>query len=221
MARGTWRRLGPIQDKADMGHSDVAVVGAALVAQALKEVGVPSPGVTQGALVYAGYQVASGHILVGSTIIAAVYAGSLGGALIAYAIGRSVGTRLVNRPSRYLHLSARNLERAKARLGTRAPWAVAGGRMVPAVMAALSVAAGVMRMSVASFAGGVSLNTLAWAALLACLGAVCGPALDSLAPSANLPLLVALTTGAILVASLACLWWRSMHDAGGHGVVSH
>jgi membrane protein DedA with SNARE-associated domain len=204
-----------------MGHSDLAVVGTALVAQALKEVGVPSPGVTQGALVYAGYQVAGGHVLVGSTIIAAVYAGSLGGALSAYAIGRSVGTRLGNRPSRYLRLlSTRNLERAKARLGTRALWAVAGGRMVPAIMAALSVVAGVMRMPVASFAGGVSLNTLAWAGLLACLGAVCGPALDNLAPSANLPLLVALTAGTILVASLAWLWWRSRPDAGGHGVVS-
>lgn len=201
-----------------MGHSDVAVVGTALVAQALKEVGIPSPGVTQGALVYAGYQVAGGHVLVGSTIIAAVYAGSLGGALIAYAIGRSVGTRLVNRPSRYLHLSARNLERAKARLGKRALWAVTGGRMVPAIMAPLSVVAGVMRMPVASFAGGVSLNTLAWAVLLACLGAVCGPTLDSLALSANLPLLVALTAGTVLVASLAWLWWRSMHDAGGQSV---
>jgi membrane protein DedA with SNARE-associated domain len=57
--------------------------------------------------------------------------------------------------------------------------------MVPAIMAPLSVVAGMMRVPVAVFTGGVSLSTLAWAGLLAGLGAVCGRALGDLALPAS------------------------------------
>lgn len=70
-------------------------------------------------------------------------------------------------------------------MGRGALWAVTVGRMVPAIMAPLSVVAGMMRVPVAVFTGGVSLSTLAWAGLLAGLGAVCGRALGDLALPAS------------------------------------
>lgn len=218
IGHGNPRRLGPLGWAASMGHADIALIGSALVAQTLKEIGIPSPGVTQGALVYAGYQLAGGHVLIGSLVITAIFAGSLGGALVAYAIGRSLGSGLVNRPGRYLRLSPRSLERARHSLGTGALWAVTVGRMVPAIMAPLSVVAGMVRVRVAVFASGVSLSTLAWAGLLAGLGAVCGRALGDVALPANVPFLAAVSAGTILVASIAYLWWRSTPDVEGRSL---
>jgi len=198
-----------------MPHSDSIIVISALLAQALKEIGIPSPGVTQGALIYAGYQLAGGRLTTGSAIIAAVYAGSLAGALAAYAIGRSLGSGFATRPGRYLRLSARNLDRARERLGSGALWAVTVGRMVPAIMTPLSVVAGAARVPVPAFAGGVSLSTLAWAALLACLGAAGGRTVETLVPTLNVPVLVAAAAGSVLAAGLASLWWRSKQQAVG------
>jgi membrane protein DedA with SNARE-associated domain len=201
-----------------MGHTDIVLIGVALVAQALREMGVPCPGVTQSALIVAGYDLAGGHALAGSIIITAVYAGSLCGAIMAYLIGGSLGAGLVRSRGRYLCLSARNLERARDHLGTGTLGALTAGRMIPATRAPLSVVAGMMRLPMAVFATGVSLSTLAWAGLIAGLGSVFGRRLAHLAPPPHVRILVALMGGTVLVASLASLWWRSRQDLGGDGM---
>ena len=200
-----------------MTHADIGVTATALVAQALKELGIPSPGVTQGALVYAGCQLAAGHVLSGSLIITAVYIGSLGGALLACSIGRSLGATLVRRQGGWLRLSAPDLERAEARLGRGTLWTVTVGRMVPGLMAPLSLAAGMMRVQVWAFAAGVSLSTLAWAGLLAGAGAAGLGVFGRSTLRASAPLLAAVTTCTILLAGGVLIWWRSARNAGGDG----
>ena len=200
-----------------MTHADIGLTATALVAQALKELGVPSPGVTQGALVYAGYQLAAGHHLSGALVIMAVYVGSLGGALLAFSFGRSLGAGLGRHRGGRLRLSARDLERAKARLGRGTPWAVTVGRMVPAIMAPLSLVAGMTGVRVTAFAAGVSVSTLAWAGLLAGAGAAGGGLFDRSWLRANTPLLAAFTVGTILAAGIAILWWRSARNAESGG----
>jgi membrane protein DedA with SNARE-associated domain len=200
-----------------MTHGDIGLTAAALVAQALKEVGIPSPGVTQGALVYAGYQLASGHHASGALIIAAIYLGSLCGALVAFWFGRSLRAGLMHRRGRYLRLSARDLERAKARLGRGTLWAVTVGRMVPAIMAPVSLVAGMMRVRVTAFAAGVSLSTLAWAGLLAGAGAAGGGVFDRSSLRASSPLVAALMIASILSGAAVALWWRSARNAGSGG----
>jgi membrane protein DedA with SNARE-associated domain len=196
-----------------MTAADIGLTATALVAQALKEVGIPSPGVTQGALVYAGYQLAAGQRLSGALIIIAVYVGSLCGALLAFSFGRSLGAGLAGRRSGLLRLSARDVERAKARLGRGTFWAVTVGRTIPAIMAPLSLVAGMLRAQVTPFAAGVSLSTLAWAGLLAGVGAAGGGVFDWASLRAGAPLLAAFTVAAILATTVAILWWWSARNA--------
>lgn len=197
-----------------MTSAGIGLTVTALVAQALKEVGIPSPGVTQGALVYAGYQLASGHYLSGALIIVAVYVGSLSGALVTFSFGRSLGAGLTRGRGGLLRLSARDVERAKARLGRGTLWAVTVGRMVPAIMAPISLVAGMTRVRVTPFAAGVSVSTLAWAGLLAGVGAAGGSALDRVAVRAGAPLLALFTIAATLATAAAILWWWSARNAG-------
>jgi membrane protein DedA with SNARE-associated domain len=204
-----------IEHSAAMTAAHIGLTATALVAQALKEVGVPSPGVTQGALVYAGYQLASGQHLSGALIIIAVYVGSLSGALLAFSFGRSLGAGLAGRRGGRLRLSARDMERAKARLGKGTLWAVTIGRMIPAIMAPLSLVAGMMRVRVMPFAAGVSLSTLAWAGLLAGAGAAGGGVFDRAALRAGAPFLAIFTIAAILATAAAILWWWSARTAEG------
>ncbi len=163
--------------------------------------------------IYAGYQLASGQFLSGSLIIIAIYVGSLCGALVAFSFGRSLGARLKPGGGGLLRLSARDVERAKARLGRGTLWAVTVGRMVPAIMAPLSVVAGMMRVRVTVFAAGVSLSTLAWAGLLAGAGAAGGDLLDRASLRAGAPLLAISTIAAILATAAAILWWWSARNA--------
>jgi membrane protein DedA with SNARE-associated domain len=198
-----------------MTAAHIGLTATALVAQALKEVGIPSPGVTQGALVYAGYQLAAGQHLSGALIIIAVYVGSLCGALLAFSFGRSLGARLAGRRGGLLRLSARDVERAKARLGRGTFWAVTVGRMIPAIMAPLSLVAGMMRVQVTPFAASVSLSTLAWAGLLAGVGAAGVGVFDRAALRAGAPFLAIFTIAAVLATAVAILWWWFARDAEG------
>ena len=198
-----------------MTDADIGLTATALVAQALKEVGIPSPGVTQGALVYAGYQLASGHHASGALIIVAdlprVAVRRTRGLLVRPVSWRGADA---GRTGRYLRLSARDLERAKARLGRGTLWAVTVGRMIPAIMAPLSLVAGMMRVRVTAFAAGVSLSTLAWAGLLAGRGRRWRRRVRSLLASSQLAASSPPSRSPpSSQAAVAILWWRSARNA--------
>jgi membrane protein DedA with SNARE-associated domain len=70
-----------------------------------------------------------------------------------------------------------------------------------------------MRVRVMPFAAGVSLSTLAWAGLLAGVGAAGGGVVDRAAVRAGAPFLAIFTIAAILATAAAILWWWSARNA--------
>jgi membrane protein DedA with SNARE-associated domain len=194
-----------------MNHPDIAIAVTALLAQALKEIGIPSPGVTQGALVYAGYRIALGDYPNGLMIVAAVCIGSACGATLAYAAGHY----LLKHFNKYLRLTPEKLAHLKDRLGRGSSIAVMLGRFVPALMAPLSITAGVLHVSPRRFGGGVALAMVAWMALFVSGGAIFGEVFESFEIPAGLYLLIACIVGAIMLFSLAIFFWRCRHSKRG------
>ena len=90
----------------------IAILVLAFLAQALKEIGIPSPGLSQSLLVYAGYQIARGGILFGSGIILFTFAGSLCGAYLIYCLARFGGPKLLAKIKRYTRFSPESIEKA-------------------------------------------------------------------------------------------------------------
>ena len=191
-----------------MNDTDFVIALTALVAQGLKEMGIPSPGVTQGALVYAGYRLVLGDYATGLVIIAAVGVGSALGAATAYTGGRFFGYRLC----KYLRLTPQKLEHLKRRLGRGALLAVMFGRFVPALMAPLSAVAGMLRLSPWHFAGGTLLAQVMWITLFVMGGSLFGQAFGEFEIPTALPMAAAAIVGLGLMSGIAIFFWRRQHS---------
>ena len=186
-------------------RADLAIIGLAFVAQALKEWGIPSPGVTQSSLMYAGCQLTAGSFLTGTVIILAIFSGSLCGSSVAYCSGRFLGVRFINRFGKYIHLTPEKLDELKSKIGNRATPAIMLGRFVPTMMAPLSVAAGIMRIPMAKYSAGIALAVLIWESLFVSIGAFTGKALSEvriLDIKGILPALLGAMLGAFLIRTI-------------------
>jgi membrane protein DedA with SNARE-associated domain len=195
-------------------NADLAVISVAFVAQALKEWGIPSPGVTQSSLMYAGCQLTAGSFLTGAVIIIAVFTGSMCGSSVAYCSGRFLGLRFVNRFGKYLHLTPEKLDELKSKIGNRATPAIMLGRFVPTMMAPLSVAAGILRIPMAKYSAGIALAVLLWESLFVSIGALTGKALSEvriLDIKEILPALLVAMLGAFLIRATVVylIHWRT------------
>jgi membrane protein DedA with SNARE-associated domain len=191
-----------------MNHPDIAIAVTALLAQALKEIGIPSPGVTQGALVYAGYRLALGDYPSGLMIIAAVCIGSACGATLAY----TGGHYFINHFNKYLRLTPKKLTHLKDRLGRGSSIAVMLGRFVPALMAPLSITAGMLHVSPRRFGGGVALAMVAWMALFVIGGAIFGEVFETFEIPSELYFPIACVIGVVMLFSVAIFFWRYRHS---------
>jgi membrane protein DedA with SNARE-associated domain len=193
-------------------QADGVIVGCTLIAQALKEIGIPSPGVTQGALIYAGYQIANENVPMGVAIIIAAFIGSACGCSVAYTMGRYLGFGLLRRWGKYGRITTERLEEAKDKLGVRVILPVILGRFVPSIMAPLSIAAGTVRLPLPRFAAGIALAMLLWAGFFVTFGAIFGQAeVDMVIPS-NLPLILAILFAALLLCGIAYILWQRYHQ---------
>ncbi|RJO62003.1 MAG: DedA family protein [Dehalococcoidia bacterium] len=206
-------------------RADLAIIGLAFVAQALKEWGIPSPGVTQSSLMYAGWQLTAGSFLTGAAIIVSVFSGSLCGSAVAYCAGRFLGPRFVNRFGKYLHLTPEKLDELKSKIGNRATPAIMLGRFVPTMMATLSVAAGMMRIPMAKYSAGVALAVLLWESLFVSIGALTGKALSEvriLDIKEILPALLVAMLGAFLIRATVVylIHWRRKKKANSTACVN-
>jgi membrane protein DedA with SNARE-associated domain len=157
---------------------DTTILIGAMVAQALKEIGIPSPGVTQGALMYAGIKLMTGDSVAGIAIMLAIVLGSGCGSAAAYSVGRFVGLGFVKRYGKYIRLSPENLGKIKNKLLEKAVLAVILGRFVPALMAPMSIKAGLVRMPIAKYAAGAAIAVMIWELFFVGLGAITGKVLD-------------------------------------------
>ncbi len=189
-------------DSFSVEQADFIIMGVAFVAQALKEWGIPSPGVTQSSLMYAGSQLTAGSLLTGVAIITAVFAGSLCGSSAIYWTGRIVGPGFISRFGKYLRITPEKLELFKAKVGNKATLAIMIGRFVPTVMAPLSVSAGMMRIPMLKYSAGIALAVLLWESLFVSVGAVAGQSLSEVRlidVKSILPALLGTMLGAFLV----------------------
>jgi membrane protein DedA with SNARE-associated domain len=193
----------------DPGAAGISIMVAAFVVQALKEFGIPSPGATQGALIYAGYQFSCGDTLIGLGITIAILIGSICGSCLMYCAARFLGFRLIEKFGKYLRVTTQSLERAKNKLRPGSFLTGFIGRSIPGMMMPTSIASGIMRLPVSRFITGVSASVVVWATVFIALGTLSGQIIDQLSPFIeSAPLFLGLLAGCVLIFALAYLLWK-------------
>ena len=140
-------------------------------------------------------------------LVVAVTAGSVGGEMLGYAIGRRWGGRV--RASRLGQaLGEQRWDRAGHSLAHHGGRAVFGARYVAAVHTVLPVAAGTLRMPFRKFAIWSVAGALSWATLYVCVGAAAGASFreagEHLAGAT-------LAVFAVVAVAAAALWLRNRH----------
>lgn len=100
--------------------------------------------------------------------------GSLGGAVIAYEVGRSAGRTIVDRWGKWLLLTHRDLDNAERWFQRWGALSVLVSRVIPIVRSFISLPAGIAEMNRARFAILTTIGSAAWVALLAGLGYAAG-----------------------------------------------
>ena len=103
-------------------------------------------------LLFAGFDVSSGHLSLVGVILAGTL-GDLAGSMIAYTIGATGGHELLERHGRKLHITPGKLETAHRWFDARGAAVVAVGRLVPFVRTYIAYPAGVARMDIRRFVG--------------------------------------------------------------------
>jgi membrane protein DedA with SNARE-associated domain len=170
-----------------LSPAETAIAVTVFFAQALKEWGIPSPGVTQSAMIFAGYKLTSGDPATGLIIAMATLLGFMTGSATLYLMSRSAGGSVTRVLNRLLRLKPQRLEELKARLNSAHWQVVMVGRFIPALMAPLTIAAGLVKFPVRSFYFGTGLAMLVWLVFFGAIGVIWGnAALDFLTPKFSL-----------------------------------
>ena len=142
----------------------------AFLAQALKEIGIPSPGVTQGLLLYAGYQFARGGIQMGSGIIVFTFLGSFCGANLIFYLASLGGNPFLAKLERQGLIKREALEKARNKINTYSFMAVSVARSIPGLMVPTSIIAGTMRIPTGKFLAGITFPLTIWIVVITTLG---------------------------------------------------
>ena len=148
----------------------IAVLVLAFCAQALKEIGIPSPGLSQSLLIYAGYQITRGGILFGTGIILFTFAGSLCGAYLIYCLARFGGPKLLEKIKGTTRFSPESIEKAGSTIKRYSSITVALGRSIPGLMVPTSIVAGTLKMPAGKFLLGIVMPLTLWMVVLASVG---------------------------------------------------
>ncbi len=141
------------------------------LSQTLKEMGIPTFGLMHSMMIYAGYKIAMGDVLWGTSIILTAMLSSLAGAFIVYQIARSKGSLWV----KYLPvLDSASFEKASKLLSCCSIPAVTLGRLLPGMMLPVSLVAGLMHFPLLSFMAGVFVQLCLWVLCFLFLGNTAG-----------------------------------------------
>jgi membrane protein DedA with SNARE-associated domain len=152
----------------------VVILLAAFFAQALKEIGIPSPGLTQSLLLYAGYQFSCGEIHTGIGIILLTLLGSLCGACFIFSLARWQGNGLLAKLDRYILFNPTAMEKARNKITQYSFISLAITRSIPGLMVPTSIVAGVLRIPISKFIAGVIFPMSIWTAALSITGNTLG-----------------------------------------------
>jgi len=152
----------------------VAILLMAFFTQALKEIGIPSPGFTQSLLLYAGYQFSCGGIHFGIGIILFTLLGSVCGAYFIFCLARFGGKKLLAKIDRYVVISPEAMEKARTKITTYSFITVSVGRSIPGLMVPTSIVAGTLQMPIGKFLIGIVFPLSLWIVVLTTLGGTFG-----------------------------------------------
>jgi membrane protein DedA with SNARE-associated domain len=123
----------------------------------------------------AGFVAAEGRFRL-DIMIAAASCGSLAGATLWYAVGRTIGERRLRQwvavHGKWLALGPHDIDRAQAWFQRHGAASVCIGRVVPGVRTFVSIPAGLARMPVGPFLLYSTIGTVIWTAALAIAGSV-------------------------------------------------
>lgn len=201
---------GPVRDLVVAVYGAIGYVGVAL-AVALESVVIPIP--SELVLPFAGFLAADPLAIEPLTggrwspllLVVAGTAGSVLGALVAYAIGYSAGRPFLLRFGRYLLISPADVDRTESFFRRHGGKAAFFGRMVPVVRSLVSYVAGVGRMPLVPFVVYSALGSLPWVILLVGTGTLLGeswPTIEAVLKPFELAVLVGLAGTAALVVAL-------------------
>lgn len=132
--------------------------------------------------------------------------GSLVGAWLLYAAGRTGGRPLVVRYMRALRLKPDDLDRAERWFVRRGDWIIAAGRLVPGIRSLVSVPAGMLRMSLLRFTILTVIGSAVWNATLVGLGWGLGASWESAAGPVGIVSRIVVVALAVVVV-VAAIWW--------------
>ena len=150
--------------------SGLTLLVIVFIAQALKEMGIPSFGLTHSILLYTGYQFSIGNIYICVAVILFIFLGSLCGASLIFQLGRLKGKKLLSKLEHY------NLIKPEARLRTgniltRSSFiTISIGRSIPGLMLPTSLLAGILDIPVPSFLLGIIVPLSLWVSLIVTMG---------------------------------------------------
>ncbi|MBI2853312.1 MAG: VTT domain-containing protein [Chloroflexi bacterium] len=189
---------------ATLGQGNLVALGALAAVLVLGEAGIPFPFVVQGTLVFIGYQVVQGTVSLPDIIPVAfvLVMGRQVGASVLYWLIRLTGNRLTAFIQKRVPRIG-SIERVRAKIGRRTPFAVAAGRMTPGMLVPTTVASGALHMPFPGFALGVVLHTIAWDSVLAGVGVAFGQGTSYL----HVPVLRWLTIGLACGMAALAVWF--------------
>ncbi len=154
--------------------TSLGYLGVALLV-ALENLFPPIP--SEVVLPLAGFTAAQGHFSLWGVVVAST-AGSVGGALVLYALGRAIGEprlrELIERHGRWFLLSGADLDRSLEWFDRHGERAVFFGRLVPTVRSIISVPAGLAGMPAPKFMLYTTLGSSLWNTTLIGLGSLLG-----------------------------------------------
>lgn len=149
----------------------LAVYGFVFLWLAAESAGAPVP--NEVVLLLAG-SLATKSELSAPVLVLVALAGSVGGATLAYGIGRRGGRAAVLRVGRFFHLNKRRLDDIEAWFARSGGLAIFIARITPFVRTVASYPAGMLRMPRRTFYVATVAGSLLWCAVLVALGDTLG-----------------------------------------------
>ncbi|MDN4620387.1 DedA family protein [Paenibacillus sp. PsM32] len=165
-------------------------------------------------LAYGGYLVSTGAI----NYFGAVFFGTVGGVvaqLFIYWIGRYGGRPVLEKYGKYILIKKSHIDHAEAWFDKYGSGVIFTARFIPVVRHAISIPAGISRMSHMRFILLTTLAVIPWSALFVYLGMVLGSQwehIDDIASKYTVPLIVA---AIVLLAAYFLVKWKMKNKKKG------
>lgn len=165
-------------------------------------------------LAYGGFLVSTGHI----NYFGAVFFGTVGGVLaqlFIYWIGRYGGRPVLERYGKYILIKKSHIDHAEAWFDKYGSGVIFTARFIPVVRHAISIPAGISRMSHMRFILLTTLAIIPWSALFVYLGMALGSQwenIDDIASKYTVPLIIA---AIVLLAAYFLVKWKMKNKKKG------